>query len=72
MLDPSPLIDAPSDYDKQFLSGGIGVVVDKQFVVDLAYLYGTWKNFSSDSYTPDGTDEDVTYQKIFLTTSFRF
>jgi len=72
MLDPSPLRDAPSDYDRQFLSGGIGIVVDKQFVVDLAYLYGTWKYFSSDSYTPDGTEEDITYQKIFLTTSFRF
>jgi long-subunit fatty acid transport protein len=72
MLDPSPLKDAPSDHDKQFLSGGIGIIVDKQFAIDLAYLYGTWKNFSSDSYTPDGTDEDITYQKIFLTTSFRF
>ncbi len=72
MLDPSSLKDAPSDYDRQFLSGGIGIIVDKQFVVDLAYLYGTWKNFSSDSYTPDGTDEDITYQKIYLTTSFRF
>jgi long-subunit fatty acid transport protein len=72
MMDPSSLKDAPSDYDKQFLSGGIGIIVDKQFVVDLAYLYGTWKNFSSDSYTPDGTDEDITFQKIYLTTSFRF
>ena len=72
MLDPSPIRNADSDFDRQFLSGGIGVVVDKQFVVDLAYLYGTWKNFSSDSYTPAGTDEDITYQKIYLTTSFRF
>jgi len=72
ILDPSPLQEANSDYDKQFLSGGIGIIVDKQFLLDFAYLYGTWKNFSSDMYTPSGTDEDVTYQKIYLTTSFRF
>jgi long-subunit fatty acid transport protein len=72
MLDPSSLLDAPSDYDRQFLTGGVGIIVDKQFIIDLAYMYGYWKNFSSDSYTPAGTDEDITYQKIFLTTSFRF
>jgi long-subunit fatty acid transport protein len=72
MLDPSPLKDADSDYDRIFLTGGIGIIVDKQFIIDLAYMYGTWKNFSSDIYTPNGTDEDITYQKLFLTTSFRF
>ena len=72
MLDPSSLKDASSDYDRHFLTGGIGIVVDKQFIIDLAYMYGYWKNFSSDSYTPAGTDEDITYQRIFLTTSFRF
>jgi len=72
MLDPSSIKDGPSDYDRQFLSGGLGIIIDKQFLLDFAYLYGTWKNFSSDMYTPSGTDEDVTYQKIYLTTSFRF
>ena len=72
MLDPSPLKDAPSDFNRQFLTGGLGLIIDKQFIIDLAYMYGTWKNFSSDIYTPDGTDEDITYQKIYLTTSFRF
>lgn len=72
MLDPSSFKNAPSDYDRQFLSGGIGFIIDKQFIVDIAYLHGTWKNFSSDIYTPDGTEEDITYQKIYLTTSFRF
>jgi len=70
--DPSSLKDAPSDYDRNFYTGGIGLIIDKQFIVDAAYVYGNWKNFSSDSYTPNGTDEDITYQKIFLTTSFRF
>ena len=72
MLDQSPLQNADSDFDKQFFSGGLGIIVDKQVVIDLAYLYGSWKQFSSDSFTPSGTDEDVTYQKIYLTTSFRF
>ncbi|MFC2088496.1 OmpP1/FadL family transporter [Calditrichota bacterium] len=72
LLDPSPLKDAPSDFDRNFITGGLGLVVDKQFLIDVAYMYGYWKNFSSDTYTPGGTDEDITYQKIFLTTSFRF
>lgn len=75
MLDPSPLKDADSDFDRNFLSGGIGIIVDKQFVLDLAYLYGYWKNIkdaSTDYLIADSITEDITYQKIYLTTSFRF
>lgn len=72
LYDPSALKDAPSDFDRNFITGGLGLLVDKQFLIDFAYVYGYWKNYSSDSYTPGGTSEDIRYQKIFLTSSFRF
>lgn len=72
MLDPSPLKDAPEEFDRQFITGGLGFVVDKQFSIDFAYMYGFWDNTSSDAYTPGTVTEQITYQKVFLTTSFRF
>ncbi len=71
-VEPSPLVKAPAEYDREFITGGVGVMIDKQFLLDLAYLYGTWKNASSDIYTPTLTTEEITYRKIFLTASFRF
>ncbi len=72
LLDPSPLKDAPSEFNRNIITAGLGFVIDKQFIIDAAYMHGSWKNYSEDSYTPGGTEEDITYQKIFLTTSFRF
>ncbi len=72
ILDPTPLKGKDTDWDRKYLSAGYGVLIDKVFKIDLAYMYGFWKQFTSDDLTPEGTEEDVTYQKVLLTISFRY
>jgi hypothetical protein len=69
---PSPLKEAPSNFDKQFYTAGIGIMVDEQVSFDVTYISGNWNNVSGDVYTPGDTQEEISYQKLFFTTSFRF
>ncbi len=69
---PSPLQNADSNLDKKFVSGGIGFRVDRNVVLDVGYLRGTWKQNSEDSYTPGGTFEDITTQKILVGLRYQF
>ncbi len=74
-LDPSVFQDADSDEDKQFLSAGLGFLVDKQVRLDLAYVHGFWKRFNNGlSQTNDIGDyvEDIKVNKVFVSFAFRF
>lgn len=69
---PSPLDNAPSDLDKTFISGGIGLMVDRFVSLDLTYLRGSWKQLSEDEFTPGGTLEDITTNKVLVGLTYRF
>ena len=75
--DPSIRQDRDTDEDKQFLSAGVGFLVDKQVKLDLAFVHGFWKNFNSELEVPGGeTDifeyvEDIKVNKVFVTLAFR-
>ncbi|MEJ5305680.1 MAG: outer membrane protein transport protein [Ignavibacteria bacterium] len=69
----SPFKDDPSDFNRKYLTLGIGYITPEGFSLDLAYVRGTWKNIG------DNYDSGVsrTYQSlkttdIVFTTSFRF
>lgn len=49
-----------SDFDKKYITGGIGFLVDESFAFDVAYAYGWWKDLG-DNY---GTNVSRTYQDI--------
>lgn len=63
----SPYKDDPSDYDRKYLTGGIGYLVDGTISLDLAFARGMWDNFG-DNY---GSGESRTYQEISQNT-FQF
>lgn len=73
MLYPSAFKDDPSDFDKKFLTAGIGFLSDGVLGIDIAYAYGWWKDFG-DNYDTNvsRTFQDITYHKVMLTTSYRF
>lgn len=60
MLIPSPFKDDPSDYDKKFLTIGIGLNTSGNLSFDFAYAYGWWKDIG-DNY---GNKVSRTYQNI--------
>jgi long-subunit fatty acid transport protein len=69
----SPFKDDPSDFNRKYLTLGIGYITPEGFSLDLAYVRGTWKNIG-DNY---GSGVSRTYQSlkttdIVFTTSFRF
>lgn len=57
---PSPYKEDDSDFDKKYITAGLGFPLAKRLLVDFAYIHGWWKNFG-DNY---GTDLSRTYQDI--------
>jgi hypothetical protein len=57
---PSPYNNDPSEYDKKYITAGLGLKFGEIFGVDLAYAYGWWKDFG-DNY---GVNVSRTYQDI--------
>ena len=72
IYDPTPFKGMPSDNNRKYLTFGFGVLIDRTFKIDFAYLRGTWKQITSDSLTPEGTSEDITYQKMIFNVAYRF
>ncbi len=69
---PSPLDNASKDLDKTFISGGVGFILDRFVTLDITYLRGTWKQESEDEFTPGGTLEDITANKVLIGLTYRF
>lgn len=72
--DPSVFKDGAEE-DKEFYSGGIGLLLDRQVKLDLTYVYGEWRSFKSGlPMTEDVGDtiEHINVNKIFASFSYRF
>ncbi|PKL82161.1 MAG: hypothetical protein CVV24_11540 [Ignavibacteriae bacterium HGW-Ignavibacteriae-3] len=71
MLMPSPFKDDPGDYDKKFVTAGIGYQLSKASSINVAYVYGWWKDIG-DNYgvNVSRTLQDVTFQNIVTSISF--
>ncbi len=69
---PSPLDNVSSDQDKEYITGGMGFMVDRYVSLDITYIYGSWKQSSEDVYTPGGTLEDITVNKFLVGLTYRF
>lgn len=69
---PSPLKDASSEFNKTVYSGGIGLKIGSNTTLDATYLRGGWKRESEDIYTPGGTLEDITENRLLLGIRYNF
>ena len=67
MLDPSPYKNDLSSADKNFLTAGFGLLLDRQFTLDAAAVRGWWKRRSSENLL-----ETITVTQFFVSGSFRF
>ncbi len=73
--DPSIFENVDSDEDKQFISAGLGFLMDKQVRVDVAYVRGFWKTVNSGLPQTDDIGsfaEDIEVDKLFVSFAFRF
>jgi long-subunit fatty acid transport protein len=70
---PSPLINASSKSDRNYLTVGGGILLDKQVKIDFAWVHGWWER--EDSYFSaelPSVDENISIDKFFATMSIRF
>ncbi len=70
---PSPLVNAPAKSDRNYLTAGAGILLDKQVKIDFAWVRGWWQREGS-YFSPElpAVDEKITFDKFFATLSIRF
>ncbi|MEK6552003.1 MAG: hypothetical protein AABZ54_00950, partial [Bacteroidota bacterium] len=69
----SPFRDDPIEYDKKFLTVGVGIRLTKSVSVDGAYAYGWWKDYG-DNYGSglSRTYQDIKNQNIITSLRYNF
>lgn len=67
VIDPSPHKGQIGYSDKQFVTAGVGLLLDRQFTLDVAVIRGWWKYVGPEAYT-----EDIKVMHYFISGSFRF
>lgn len=67
---PTPRIEETAKRDRQVFSGGLSFTLDRVLNLDITYLRSNWERESWDSYTPAGTREDITTQRILVGLSY--
>lgn len=69
----SPFEDDNPEYDKKYITSGLGILLDGVIGIDLAYAYGWWKDIG-DNYGSNlsRTFQDIKYHKFIITTTYRF
>lgn len=73
MVQPSAFKGDPSDFDRKYLTAGLGFLADETVGIDLGYAHGWWKDLG-DNYGVNlsRTFQTITSDKFILTASYRF
>ncbi len=73
MYKPSPFKDDPSDYDRKYLTGGLGIVLNENVSIDVGYAHGFWKDYN-DNYGIglSRNYHDIKNDRLFVSFSSRF
>jgi len=69
---PSPLENASPEMNKKVYSGGVGFLIGQNTILDATYTHGLRQRYSEDIYTPGGTHEQITENRVFLGVRFNF
>lgn len=73
IIQPSPYKDDPSDFDRKYITGGIGLLIDQAASIDIAYAHGLWKNLGDNyGYKVSRTQQSLTADKLLLSFAYRF
>ena len=69
----SPFEADDPEFDRKYLTAGIGFNFEGVFGIDIAYAYGWWKDIG-DNYDAEvsRTYQDIKQQTVMLSTTFRF
>jgi long-subunit fatty acid transport protein len=71
-LHPSPYKDDPPEYDRKTISGGIGIRLAGDVMLDAAYSRANWKTYRVNYEGSPHVDENVVWNTFMATLSYRF
>ena len=72
-VQPSPYKGDPSEYNHQYVTGGIGFLANETIGIDLAVAHGWWKDYGDNyGYDVSRTYQDISVNKLILTATYRF
>jgi len=72
-IQKSPYKDDPSEYDRKFVTFGVGYLLDGELSFDVAFIHGWWKDFGDNyGFNQSRTLQDITYNSALFGISFRF
>jgi len=71
-VQPSAYKNDPTQYDRKYVTAGVGFLLAKNIGVDIAYAHGWWKNIG-DNYgaNQSRTFQDITNDRILLDLTYR-
>ncbi len=70
---PSPYQGDPSQYDRKYVTAGIGFLADKTVGIDVGYAHGWWKNYGDNyGYNVSRTYQDLTKDRLTIDMTYRF
>ncbi len=73
IYNPSPYIGDKSEYDKKYVTVGLGLLLAKNLILDFAYLHGWWKNFGDNyGYDVSRTYQDLKLNNVTVTLNYSF
>lgn len=73
ILMQSPYNDDPSEFNKKYITGGFGFLIDRTIAIDFGYAYGWWKDFGDNyGFNLSRTFQDITTHKVMINFSHRF
>ncbi len=70
---PSPYIDDDPEFDKKYITAGVGFPIAKKLLFDFAYVHGWWNNYG-DNYDVEvsRTLQDINLNKLVFSVSYIF
>jgi len=73
MYKPSPYQGDPTEYDKKYITAGIGYKTGSNLALNIAYSYGWWKDFGDNyGYNVSRTYQNLTKDYFLIGISYNF
>lgn len=73
IMQPSAYKDDPSEFDRKYVTGGIGIMPNKTLSLDFAYAHGWWKNYGDNyGFNVSRTFQDISTNNFIVTLKYLF
>ena len=70
---PSPFKGDPSEYDRKYVTAGLGFDNNDSFALDIGYAYGWWKDFGDNyGFNVSRTFQDINMHNLVLSVKYRY